>query len=250
MKFAYATAFAVSFGALAVATTPASAFEIPEAGLTVTATPAVASDYLFRGISQTRSRPALQLTLDVEHESGFYVGAFGSNVAFAGTNARQEVDGLFGYRFGFAGLKFDIGAIYYGYPGYDKPTGGAELAYWEFGAKVAYEVPSTPVKLLASYFYSPDFSGETGTGHYGEVGADISLPYAFTLSGRAGYQWIADKVDGKSLSYGNWSVSVSRELVAGLTLSVGYYDTDIKRSDPYNYKYVNPRAMVMLSRAF
>ena len=250
MKFAYAAAFAVSFGAFAAATTPASAFEIPEAGLTVTATPAVASDYLFRGVSQTRNRPALQLTLDVEHESGFYVGAFGSNVAFPGTNARQELDGLVGYRFGFAGLKFDLGAIYYSYPGYDKPSGGTDLAYWEFAAKVAYEVPATPVKLLAGYYYSPEFTGEMGNAHYGEIGADVTLPYDFTLSGRAGYQWIEKNIDGKSPDYANWSVSVSRELVAGLTLSVGYYDTDIKKSDPYNYKYVRSRAMVMLSRAF
>ena len=73
--------------------------KIESLDLTVTTTPAVATDYLFRGISQTRSRPALQLGLDVAHGSGFYVGAFGSNVVFPGASARQEVDALAGYRF-------------------------------------------------------------------------------------------------------------------------------------------------------
>lgn len=248
MKFAYAAAFAMSLGAVAATTTPASAFEIPEAGLTVTATPAVATDYLFRGVSQTRSRPALQLTLDVQHESGFYVGAFASNVAFAGTNARQELDGLIGYRFDVAGLSFDLGAIYYSYPGYDKPSGGVELNYWELAAKVSYTVE--PVKLLAGYYFTPDYTGEMGNGHYGEVGADVTLPYDFTLGARLGYQTIEDKVGGKSLDYMNYSIALSRELFEGITLSAGYYGTDYKKTDPVSYKLVEPRFMFMLSKVF
>jgi hypothetical protein len=43
---------------------------------------AVASDYLFRGISQTRNNWAVQGTFDLEHESGVYVGAFLTNAKF------------------------------------------------------------------------------------------------------------------------------------------------------------------------
>ncbi|NLW06331.1 MAG: hypothetical protein GX029_14105, partial [Pseudomonadaceae bacterium] len=41
-----------------------------------------ASDYVWRGVSQTMEDPALQLEAYVEHESGFYVGGFASNVDF------------------------------------------------------------------------------------------------------------------------------------------------------------------------
>src|SRR5690606_35769118 len=41
-----------------------------------------ASDYVWRGVSQTMEDPALQLEAYVEHESGFYAGAFASNVDF------------------------------------------------------------------------------------------------------------------------------------------------------------------------
>ncbi|MBY0335953.1 MAG: hypothetical protein K2X11_05025 [Acetobacteraceae bacterium] len=51
---------------------PAAAqMAIGETGLSVTATGTFASDYLFRGISQTRSRPAWQLSnVEVSHSSG------------------------------------------------------------------------------------------------------------------------------------------------------------------------------------
>src|SRR4051812_49838336 len=58
--------------------------QIESLGLTVTTTPAVSNDYLFRGISQTRNNWAFQGTLDVQHASGVYVGAFISNAKFVG----------------------------------------------------------------------------------------------------------------------------------------------------------------------
>ena len=94
-------AAALGFAALgALQAAPAAAqIELGQSGLTLTATPALATDYVFRGISQTRGRPAIQFTGDLAHGSGVYIGTFLSNVAFAGTDARQEIDALFGYRF-------------------------------------------------------------------------------------------------------------------------------------------------------
>ncbi|MBP0447676.1 TorF family putative porin [Roseomonas sp. SSH11] len=92
---------------------PAQAFELEGAGLTIGVTPTVSSDYLFRGISQTRNRPAVQGTIDIQHTSGLYVGAFTSNVSFLGTNARQEVDALAGWRTTVAGVSLDVGGIAY-----------------------------------------------------------------------------------------------------------------------------------------
>jgi uncharacterized protein (TIGR02001 family) len=57
---------------------PADAFELGDAGLTIGVTPTISSDYLFRGVSQTRNRPTVQGTIDVQHTTGFYVGAFAS----------------------------------------------------------------------------------------------------------------------------------------------------------------------------
>ncbi|MBO1073604.1 TorF family putative porin [Roseomonas marmotae] len=229
---------------------PAAAqMALGDSGLTLTLTPAASTDYLFRGISQTRNRPAIQGTVDLQHDSGFYVGAFATNVAFPGLNARQELDLMAGYRFEAAGASFDLGAVYYAYPGYDKPPGGFQLDYVEAVLKASYTV--APVKLLATAAYSPNFYFRTGDAFYLEGGADVALPAGFTLSGRLGRQWIDRNARYGAPDYATWSVAVSREVIAGFTLSVGYYDTDLSKGECFGgTKFCDARAMVTLSRAF
>ena len=249
MKPSLALAFAFSMSMPALTLPAAAQTRIDSLGLTVTATPAVTSDYLFRGISQTRNRPAVQLTLDAQHESGFYVGAFASNVTFPGSNARQELDLLAGYRLTAGNLGLDLGGVWYTYPGYDKPEGSYEYNYAEVMAKGSYTLD--PVKFVGTLAWSPDFYFESGSAVYLEGGADVALPFAFTLSGRYGHQWIDRNPRYGAPDYANWSVSVSREVLAGFILSVGYYDTSLSKSDCFGgTKYCDARALVMLSRPF
>ena len=164
---------------------------IESAGLTVTLTPAVSNDYLFRGISQTRNNWAFQGTADIQHESGFYIGAFVSNAKFLANpynDTRQELDALAGYRFELAGVAMDIGYVGYYYPGQGKAPGGQLNEYHELAVKAAYTIDT--VKLLAAFNYSPNFFGRSGAGYYIEGGADVTLPYALTASARVGHQWI------------------------------------------------------------
>jgi uncharacterized protein (TIGR02001 family) len=157
MTIAQAFGIASLGGAALLAPVAASAQQTVESlGLTITTTPAVVSDYMFRGISQTRSGPAAQATIDVEHSSGLYVGTFVSNVGFPGTNLRQEVDANFGYRFILAGVKLDIGATYFGYPGYEATPGGFDWAWWDVNLRASYEID--PLKRVGQVSYAPDFS--------------------------------------------------------------------------------------------
>jgi uncharacterized protein (TIGR02001 family) len=65
----------------------------------VTGTVTVVSDYDFRGITQTSQDPALQGSIDYSHDSGFYVGAWGSNVDFGDCcDENVEVDIYAGFR--------------------------------------------------------------------------------------------------------------------------------------------------------
>ena len=54
----------------------------PLARAEVSSTITLATDYDFRGITQTARDPALQASLDWSSESGFYLGAWVSNVDF------------------------------------------------------------------------------------------------------------------------------------------------------------------------
>lgn len=233
---------------------PAHAFEIEGTGLTVGVTPTVSSDYLFRGVSQTQNRPAIQGTVDIQHSTGFYVGAFASNVSFLGTNARQEIDALVGYRFSAYGVSLDVGGIAYTYPGYRNPTSSGlyDLQYFEIAAKAAYEIPSLPlpVKVLGSAFYSPNYQLESGTGFYVEGGLEITLPYDLTLASRVGYQWIQNNARWGSPDFANWNVTLSYKF-SDFVLTAGYFDTNLSRGECFaGQKICEARGMVYLSRTF
>lgn len=77
----------------------------------------LATDYMFNGVSQTQDDPALQASLDYAADSGWYAGAWTSNVDFGGPTNR-EVDFYVGK---FQQLNkdwtFDYGIAYYTYYG-------------------------------------------------------------------------------------------------------------------------------------
>ncbi|MCK8783758.1 TorF family putative porin [Roseomonas sp. NAR14] len=238
-------------GALAtgLAAAPAMAQqEISSLGLTVTTTPAFTSDYIFRGISQTRRNVAGQLTLDVAHSSGFYVGGFISNVSFLGTNARQETDVVAGYRTELAGFNLDAGIVYYAYAGYNR-RGGYNLDWLELAVRGSRTFD--PVTVTVSGFYTPNFQLQSGNSFYLEGQADVKLPYGFTASGRVGYQWIERNQRFGVPDYLNWSAGLSYDLPAGFTLSAGYYDTNVARRDCAGGQDIcGATGIVSLSRKF
>ncbi|WP_237216915.1 TorF family putative porin [Falsiroseomonas oryziterrae] len=262
MKLASALGSAVLVGGNLLLSGPVLAQQTIEGlGLTVTTTPAALTDYRFRGISQTRNRPAAQLSLDVEHGSGIYVGAFVSNANFAGTNIRQELDGLFGYRFSVGDVKLDIGAVYYGYPGYSRPAGGFEAAWWEGAVRASWQA-NDALKLLGSVFYSPDFNFESGNAVYVEGGFDLVAEQSgLTLSLRAGYQWIERNVPTATSrtdrgyfgapDYGVFSIGLSREIAYGVVGAVTASTTTLDRADCFGgAKICGTTVVLSLSRPF
>ncbi|KGQ18755.1 hypothetical protein LF41_288 [Lysobacter dokdonensis DS-58] len=77
------------------------AFGTPAAALATDtgATVGVTSDYVFRGISQTRERPALQVGGWIEGSRGWYASAWASNVDYgSASDAFAELDAVVGWR--------------------------------------------------------------------------------------------------------------------------------------------------------
>ena len=102
------------------------------------------SDYRARGVSQTWRKEAIQAGIDLTHSSGFYLGAFGSNVSpNTYPKANVELDLYAGYNGTVAaveGLGYTVGAIGYFYPN------GSWKKYNGFGdnAAAGTEVQQTP----------------------------------------------------------------------------------------------------------
>ena len=117
---------------------------IAEARADVSSTIALSSDYDFRGITQTARDPAVSASLDWTNESGFYLGAWASNVDF-GLESDFEVDALGGYRGKINDdTAYDIGAVYYSFWPDDDDVNFAELY-----AGLSYKAVSGEAVVLA-----------------------------------------------------------------------------------------------------
>ena len=72
------------------------------------------SDYRYRGISQSRLKPAVQGGFDYADKSGFYVGAWASSIKWikdAGGDASVEVDLYGGYKGALGVVSYDLGFL-------------------------------------------------------------------------------------------------------------------------------------------
>lgn len=193
----------------------------------VSSTITLTSDYDFRGVTQTDEDPALQASIDWAADSGWYVGAWASNVDFPGYDGSLELDLYTGFSGGSEdGLGWDVGLVYYTYPDSDGSATEGELSNFpEIYGGLSYGMFS------GKLWYSNDFGGTDDSAFYLEGGAAIPLPANFTLDLHVGYS----DGDGVESSYGvsnyfDYSVGVSYS-VNKFDLGLKYVDTDIDGAD-------------------
>lgn len=222
--------------ALALGPAPAEAqMQIGESGFRVTLGASLASDYVSRGISQTRSRPGYQATAELSHDSGFYIGAAISNVRFAYTDARQEVDVSAGYRFSLPwDIAADVGIIGTFYPGYSVGRNSNSIDYGEGFLRLSRDFGD--VTALASINVSPNFFDASGFALYIETGLDWDTGlWNLTLGPRLGYQWVQKNQRFGAPDYAWWGVVLSRQFelpgAGTATVSLGYVQSSISRNE-------------------
>lgn len=159
----------------------ATAASAANAGVSSTWT--LASDYDFRGVTQSAQDPALQGSLDYAHDSGWYIGAWGSNIDFGDdVDADIEVDVYTGFSGGpEGGVGWDAGIVYYSYPG------DSDLNYLEAYAGLAYSWFEGKVS------YSNDYGGDSTEGNapawYVEANGTFPLPNDFSVLAHVGYSF-------------------------------------------------------------
>lgn len=237
----------ITLGALLLAATsmPAFAQDAPTApppAITINATAAVVSDYRFRGVSQTDKQFAVQGSITVTHESGFYISAWGSSTSgyvVAGGNAKQEIDLIGGYSKTFDGVKLDGGVLYYFYPRDSTP--GVHSDFFE----PYFDISKTfgPISAKATVNYAPkqkalalDQTG-VGSGYFSRsrdniyVAGDFSAAIPKTplgLTAHVGHSfgpsWLATDANLKD-GYTDWGLGATVTYKV-LTLGVSYVDTD------------------------
>ena len=173
----------------------------------------VTTDYRYRGISQTRLKPALQGGLDFT-EGGFYLGAWASTIQWvkdAKGSASVEIDLYGGFKGELSpGLGYDVGLLTYQYPSNKlSPSANTTEIYGAFSFGPATLKYSHSVSNLFG------FAGSKNSG-YLDLSAGFEVGGGVTLTPHLGYQSVAHN---GGYSYTDYSLTASMDVAKGLTLS-------------------------------
>jgi uncharacterized protein (TIGR02001 family) len=212
---------------------------------------ALASEYVFRGFSQTSEGPAVQGGFDLSC-GVFYVGVWASSLDWGpafrpdgsvATWASMELDTYAGFKGKLGRISWDLGVIYYAYPNSTRNTfffangdfdrfrndyvevkAGASADLWKGGT------------LGVTAFYSPDYQYETGDVWTFEAGFVQAFPtywgFTPTFSALIGYQTgnnfaYAARITGGDDDYTYWNAGVSFGFLEKWSLDLRYWDTDL-----------------------
>ena len=243
----------------------AGVFSLPVAGFAADAAPTpthtftpnigVVSDYLFRGISQTRHSAAIQGGVDYSHASGLYAGVWASNITWVKDwlgKGSTEIDLYGGYKNTFAGgdWNYDVGLITYNYVGKGSATRGnaavfsqlanpnttevyGAIGYKWLTAKYSHTVSKDFIGWVPTNSVGYDLAKNSRGSNYLELNAAYDLGNGWGISGHVGHQKVKNVQTIAGLindaDYTDWNVGVTKDLgfgVVGLT----YSDTDAKGS--------------------
>jgi uncharacterized protein (TIGR02001 family) len=180
------------------------------------------TDYRYRGISQSRLKPALQGGIDYGN-GGFYLGTWASSIKWikdAGGDAEVELDLYGGYKGELSkDLSYDVGVLTYQYPNNKLPTNANTTEIYgalTFG-------PAT-LKYSHSVTNLFGFTDSKNSG-YLDLSAGFDVGHGITLTPHIGYQKVASNSD---YSYTDYSLTASMDVAKGLTASLAVVGADTK----------------------
>jgi uncharacterized protein (TIGR02001 family) len=183
-----------------------------------------ATDYIWRGVSQTHRNPALQPELNFDWPLGestaINAGVWASNVKYPGyPDADFEVETWIDLTQQLGrGFSLTLEALRYDYPRESR------LSYPEVSGLLAWQSDSLPLQpqLELMHAWSWDTYGEGTESHYTRLGLQLALPHGFGLAAGYGYSRFAGEVTDQN--YADWKLALTTQ-VLGDDLELGYYDS-------------------------
>ena len=214
----------------------------------------MATDYVFRGISNTDGGPAIQGSFDFEHDSGIYAGIWASNVKFRenadvdAVETVQEASIEIDYYAGMASeldncFSWEVGAQLVTYPGAEEAL---NYDYWEALLALGYSFDQVALEpeLIGQAYFSPDYFGNSGDATYlsglvylylpGDVGLNLSI-------GRQTFE------EDASLDYADTKIGITKAL-AGFEFELAYTDTNIPIEDCAGLDICSGRVVFSIAR--
>lgn len=206
---------------------------------------ALASQYVFRGVSQTGEEPAIQGGFDATCGI-FYAGVWASSLDWGpdngpagSTSAHLEIDVYAGIKPKTGPVTWDLGVIYYAYPGGAQPAfagpGFNEPNFLEFKVGASGEIWKDGT-LSGTFFYSPDYTLETGSVWTFEAGFTQALPkigmFSPTFSALLGYQTgddaaYATLIGNADDSYMYWNAGITLGFHEKWSVDFRYWDSNL-----------------------
>ncbi len=238
---------------------------IADAQAGTTGNVSLASDYVFRGVSQSNRQPALQAGF--EHafesevaESGAYIGAWGSSISWlsdlstsaAPVSSSLELDVYGGWR-GKLGdaVRYDVGALYYLYPG-EYPAGFNSADTLEAYVGVIVAV-GDKLSLGAKYSHAAtDLFGyvdSDGSG-YLDLSANFAVADGWSIGAHAGRQWIEGNA---AFEYSDWKLGVAKAFDNGVSVGLACTGTDADDAlytNPHGNRVAGDSIALTLAKAF
>ena len=221
-----------------------------------TANLGLASQYVYRGITQTAGKPAIQGGADLTHASGLYIGSWASNIswftdnpgnaAISGPQNSANVEWNFygGYRNTINDVGFDIGLLQYFYPGSygTLPAGVVKPDTTEAYVALTYLWLTGKMSYVASsgLFGVANASGS----YYADLTLNIPIKDGWTVNAHVGNQKYAGTavLGGPSndglYSYIDYKLGVSKDFGKGWNASA-YYTTTNAKNIGYQNVYMN-----------
>jgi uncharacterized protein (TIGR02001 family) len=191
-------------------------------------------------LTQTDRDPALQGGFDYSHASGFYAGTWASNISWlrdatpssytSGGSLEWDFYGGLKGTFGKSDFTYDVGLLYYYYPGSIAPAPAIKADTLEIYGALGWKW------ITAKYSYSlnnktfgvPDSRGTW----YLDLGADVPLgETGLTLNLHYGKQKYDGQTAGAAFdndtlySYDDWKIGLTYALPKDFTIGVFYTDT-------------------------
>ncbi len=249
MAGAVATALAVPGVVLAADAAPASPH-------TFTANIGLYSQYIFRGLTQTNEDPAIQGGFDYAFNFGpasLYIGTWNSNVSWLHdslqyTSSSLESDWYIGVKgaIGASDFSYDLGLLYYYYPGDVTPGFGAKgdttevyaaLGWKWLSAKYSYVVSNKAFAVLdAQGTWYLDLSA---TYPVGETGLTLMAHWGKQKYKGTDNRTAALGSNDSIYSYNDWKIGATYDLgkVSDVlkATTIGAYYTDTGSANPLGY---------------
>lgn len=218
------------------AETPAQA---PESGsdFSTSATIYLASNYIFRGQTQTQNRAAIQGSFDVTHASGLGVGGFVSNVdiAFEATPTKTEADTYVTYNKTLGDHGFGAMAIWYNY---------VETPHWnamEYSLYYRYSFAKLDAMWMPNYF------GYDTESFYTRLSLNIPVTAKNGILLSAGHTSFDDDAKVSMKDYQDFKLGVTH---TADQFNVEFSFTDTERKNTADVKQKDRALTVILSRSF